>query len=154
MIFATTGTQLPFDRFLEMLDSIAPTLGGEELIVQAIPDRYTPRHFTPRGFIAPDEFGDIFARARLIVAHAGMGTIISALEAAKPIVVVPRRAALGEHRNDHQTATARRLGALGYIHVADSADTLAPLLTDPTLAPLRPISPAASPTLVTAILSQ
>lgn len=153
MIFATTGTQLPFDRFLEMLDSIAPSLGGEELVVQAIPDRYRPRNLTTRGFITPDEFGEIFSRARLIVAHAGMGTIISALESAKPIIVVPRKAALGEHRNDHQQATARRLGELGYVHVADSADTLASHITDPSLAPMRAISPTASSTLVSAILA-
>ena len=27
----------------------------------------------------------------------------------KPIILVPRRAALGEHRNDHQLATVRQL---------------------------------------------
>jgi UDP-N-acetylglucosamine transferase subunit ALG13 len=38
-----------------------------------------------------------------------MGTILSAMEAGKPLLVMPRRAALGEHRNDHQMATAMRL---------------------------------------------
>ena len=48
-----------------------------------------------------------------IVAHAGMGTILTALEIGKPLLVMPRRAALGEHRNDHQLATARRFADLG-----------------------------------------
>jgi len=47
-----------------------------------------------------------------------MGTIITALELDKPILVMPRRGDLGETRNDHQLATARRLHALGLIEVA------------------------------------
>jgi hypothetical protein len=38
-----------------------------------------------------------------------MGTIISALGQGKPILVMPRRARLGEQRNDHQFATVQRL---------------------------------------------
>ena len=38
-----------------------------------------------------------------------MGTIITALELGKPILVVPRLGKLGETRNDHQVATAKRL---------------------------------------------
>jgi hypothetical protein len=47
-----------------------------------------------------------------------MGSIITALELGKPIVVMPRRAELGEHRNDHQMATARSLLAQGKVIVA------------------------------------
>jgi UDP-N-acetylglucosamine transferase subunit ALG13 len=54
--------------------------------------------------------------AELIVAHAGMGTIITALELGKPILVMPRREYLHETRNDHQVATvnqfARREGII------------------------------------------
>ena len=46
--------------------------------------------------------------AAAIVAHAGMGTILTALETGKRLLVMPRRAALGEHRNDHQLATVSR----------------------------------------------
>jgi hypothetical protein len=52
------------------------------------------------------------------VAHAGMGTILSALELGTPVLVMPRRAALGEQRNDHQVATARRFKQLGGVGVA------------------------------------
>ena len=56
--------------------------------------------------------------AKAIVAHAGMGTILTALEMGKPLLVMPRRAALGEHRNDHQLATAHRFAELGRVNVA------------------------------------
>lgn len=154
MIFATTGTQLPFDRFVEMLDTIAPSLGGEELIVQAQQGKYTPRNFALRGFISPDEFAGIMERTRLVVAHAGMGTIISSLEIQKPIVVVPRKASLGEHRSDHQMATADRLEALGYVRVAHDAARLASLIADSGLKPLRQIATDASDSLVDAILAE
>ncbi len=58
--------------------------------------------------------------ATAIVAHAGMGTILTALEMGKPLLVMPRRAALGEHRNDHQLATASRFAELGRVKVAFS----------------------------------
>ena len=54
----------------------------------------------------------------MIVAHAGMGTIISAMQHQKPIIIFPRIAALGEHRNEHQMATAKKMKELGYVHVA------------------------------------
>ena len=43
---------------------------------------------------------------QVVIAHDEMGSIITALEMGKPIVVMPRRAELGEHRNDHQVAAA------------------------------------------------
>jgi len=38
-----------------------------------------------------------------------MGTILTGLDLGKPVVVVPRLAAHGEHRNDHQLATVKQL---------------------------------------------
>jgi UDP-N-acetylglucosamine transferase subunit ALG13 len=58
------------------------------------------------------------AAADAIVAHAGIGTILTALELGKPVLVMPRRAKFGEHRNDHQLATARRFAELGRVSVA------------------------------------
>jgi UDP-N-acetylglucosamine transferase subunit ALG13 len=88
------------------------------------PDGYRPRHFKWHPFIAPGEFDGLMARADLIIAHAGMGSIISALRNGKPIVIMPRRAALGEHRNDHQLATAARFAGRANIYVADDEAAL------------------------------
>jgi UDP-N-acetylglucosamine transferase subunit ALG13 len=54
----------------------------------------------------------------VIVSHAGMGTILTALHHRKPILVMPKRASLGEHRNEHQLATARHMMQLGNVNVA------------------------------------
>jgi UDP-N-acetylglucosamine transferase subunit ALG13 len=69
-------------------------------------------------FIDPTEFRKRVESASLVIAHAGMGSIITALELGKQIIVMPRRANLGEHRNDHQVATAKRFAEQGRIMVA------------------------------------
>jgi UDP-N-acetylglucosamine transferase subunit ALG13 len=68
--------------------------------------------------LSPDEFSQCVAEADLLVAHAGMGSILSALTAGKPIVVLPRRGHFAETRNDHQMATAVHLQSFAGIHVA------------------------------------
>jgi UDP-N-acetylglucosamine--N-acetylmuramyl-(pentapeptide) pyrophosphoryl-undecaprenol N-acetylglucosamine transferase len=51
--------------------------------------------------------------ADVVVAHAGVGTALAALEVGKCPVLVPRRVAYAEHVDDHQTQIARELGARG-----------------------------------------
>lgn len=143
MIFATAGTQLPFDRFVEALDRIAPDL-SEPLMVQALPGKYVPRNFDLRPMLSRDEFDSCLRGCSLMVAHAGIGSVVEALRMSKPVVVFPRRGALGEHRNDHQMATARRFGNLGYAYVACEVDALRSLLCGEPLHPLQAIGSSAS----------
>jgi UDP-N-acetylglucosamine transferase subunit ALG13 len=67
-------------------------------------------------------FYQFFKDADVIVSHAGMGNIISALELDKPIIVVPRISRLGEHRNDHQVDTAKRFERYSGVFVATDYD--------------------------------
>lgn len=134
MIIATTGTQLPFDRLIRILDDAAPLL-HEEVVAQVHHSCYQPQHIKTVDFLPPDEFDKLFNEARLIVAHAGMGTILSALQQEKPIIVFPRIAALGEHRNEHQLATAEKMRERGWVYVATEAKELKSLLLTPDLHP-------------------
>ena len=118
MIFVTVGTELPFDRLIGVVDQWAGRNDRSDVFAQ-IGDSYRrPLNICYKTFIEPAEFARRFASADVIVSHAGMGTILSALQFQKPIVVMPRRASLQEHRNEHQLATARRLAALGKVTVA------------------------------------
>ena len=146
MIFVTIGTQIPFDRLIEILDRIAPEL-NEEIYAQALRGKYKPKHFKLIDFIEPDEFEKVFAQARLVVAHAGMGTILSALRNSKPLVILPRLASLGEHRNDHQNATAQMIKEKKYAYVATNEKELRELL-HMDLRPLKKIGEFASESLV------
>ena len=51
-----------------------------------------------------------------------------AVKPKRPLVIVPRRHALGEHRNDHQLATAQALVGLSGLHVAWEIEDLPKLL--------------------------
>lgn len=117
MIFASVGTQLPFDRMIRVIDRWAGT-SNQEVFAQIGPTAYRPQHIRCKEFIGADEFAGAIKAASAVVAHAGMGSIILALELGKPILVMPRRAELNEHRNDHQIATARRFCQQGRIAVA------------------------------------
>ena len=149
MIFATIGTQAPFDRFVKMLDEVCEGM-NEEVVCQTIGCTYDANNIRIIGFVAPDEFNKIFSEARLIIAHAGMGTILSALKQQKSIIVVPRLASLGEHRNDHQMATAMRMHELGYVNVAYDKAQLKDLLSS-DLKPMKIIGDSASESLVKSI---
>lgn len=150
MVFVTTGTQAPFDRFVKIIDEVAEHI-NEEIVAQAFKDKYEPKNVKVVDFLPPDEFNRLFSEARLIVSHAGMGTIVSAMQKGKPIVVFPRIAALGEHRNEHQLATAMKLNELGYVHVAYDKRQLSELLLYENLQPLKQIGEEASPNLINSI---
>jgi UDP-N-acetylglucosamine transferase subunit ALG13 len=147
MIFATVGTQAPFDRFLKIIDETAAVM-DEEIVVQAFKDKYEPKHVKMVDFLPPDEFNKLFAQARIIVAHAGMGTIISAMQQDKPIVVFPRIAALGEHRNEHQMATAKQMDKMHYVYVAFDEQQLKDFILKKDLQPLHHLGEQASPELI------
>lgn len=128
MIFVTVGTQLPFDRLVRSIDEWAGRSGRSDVFAQIGDTEFRPSHIQWAPFLSPGETAKRISDANVIVAHAGMGTIIAGLEAAKPIIVFPRRADLGEHRNDHQLATARRFGERGLVRVATESDDLSQLL--------------------------
>lgn len=150
MILVVTGTQLPFDRLIKMLDEIAPKL-NEEIVAQVNGSSYLPRHINTIDLLPPDEFDKLFKQARLIVAHAGIGTIISAMQYQKPIIIFPRIAALGEHRNEHQLATATKMKEAGWVYVATEKEELESLLRSPNLHTLCTIGNNASESLINSI---
>jgi UDP-N-acetylglucosamine transferase subunit ALG13 len=118
MIFVTVGTDKPFDRMMKVVDRWAGESGRTDVFAQIGEGGWEPQYMPFVNFLEPVEFKTRFAQARLIIGHAGMGTILSALLHGKPILVMPKLARLGEHRNEHQTATAKRMMALGNVNVA------------------------------------
>lgn len=134
MIFATVGTQLPFARLLTALDGIAGR-HGLTIIAQTCDPGASFAHLQAHATIAPDAYDRHIRQADMIVGHAGIGTILSAGRAGKPLVLLPRRASMNEHRNEHQLATAASLGQRQGIHVARDEAHLEALMTESDLAP-------------------
>lgn len=109
---------MPFDRLVRAVDQWAGSTGRRDIFAQIGAGGERPVHLEWREFIEPAEHRQRLQSASLVIGHAGMGTIISALELGVPVLVMPRRAELREHRNDHQVATARRFEELGKVTVA------------------------------------
>ncbi|RMB12280.1 glycosyltransferase [Eilatimonas milleporae] len=152
MIFATVGTQLPFDRLIQALDKWSLNQGVKGNFCQIGPAGTAPLHMAHTPTLTPVQFAKRIAECKAIVSHAGMGTILTALQAGKPIIILPRLARYGEHRNDHQLATAANLQGRAGIHVAGDEDTLAAMLDDiGALTAGGSLSDAAEPRLIDAI---
>lgn len=149
MILVTVGTQLAFDRMVSTVDRWASEHPEVEVVGQIGPTTFEPKHMSFSNFLRPSEADDLFKRAALIVAHAGMGSILTALRYKKPILIMPRKAALGEHRNDHQMATTKWLGNKPGVFVAwDEAQLLASLNDRTSLSAGSGISEFASDELI------
>lgn len=112
MIFVTVGTEFPFDRLIRAMDDWAADNPQDPVIAQIGTGAYEPRHMTWHRRMGRAAFAELVTAAELIVAHAGIGSLVTAGEYGKPVVLLPRRARFGEQRNDHQLDTAARLGGV------------------------------------------
>ena len=160
-LFLTVGTQLPFDRLTRAVDDWA---GRQERRVEIFgqvgplsPRNHRPAQFEWAEFLDPDAFAKRFDAATHVVAHAGMGTIISALVAGKPVALLARHADLGEQRNDHQIATLRQFRNKPGIWVAERAEQI-PEVIDAMVSSHNPTAPRAEahadPSLTNAIRAE
>ncbi len=118
MIFVTVGAQMPFDRLTSCVDRWAASCGSGDVFAQIGNTDWRPAHMDWTAMLDPSEYRQRLFEADAVITHAGMGTILTALEFAKPMVVMPRRGDLRETRNDHQVGTARALAADGRVTVA------------------------------------
>ena len=124
MIFVTIGSMFPFDRLVRAMDAYAAT-AEEPCLAQIGAGAFEPAHMEWVRSLPAADYARAVAECDLVVAHAGMGSVITAREYGKPIVLLPRRAALGEHNNDHQLDTAAWLRARSGIELAERETDLA-----------------------------
>ena len=153
MIFVTIGSMFPFDRLIRVMDAWAAENAGDEPFAQIGDGAYEPRHMPWVRRLDQAAFARTVAGARLIVAHAGMGSVITADEFRKPIVILPRLQERGEHTTDHQVATANWLRAKPGIHVADRDEDLGARIAEALAegAPAARFAPAAGPEFIARI---
>jgi UDP-N-acetylglucosamine transferase subunit ALG13 len=134
MIFATVGSAEPFERLMEALCELPAT---EELVIQSGASRTKPANALCVPFMSFDDVAAHIASARVVIAHAGVGTVMTVLQHGKRPLVVPRLANLGEAVDDHQTAFARRLDDQGLVTLVEDAAELASLVNRPIAGPPR-----------------
>jgi UDP-N-acetylglucosamine transferase subunit ALG13 len=131
MIFVTVGTHhQSFARLVDAMDAIAGDT-KEHVVIQrgltkAVPQFAQSFEFKPR-----DDLLHRYDGARVIVTHAGIGSIIDALKAGKPLIVVPRLKKFGEHNTDHQIELARAVERRGWGRVVIDIGALAEACANP-----------------------
>ncbi|MEP9401771.1 glycosyltransferase [Sphingomonas silueang] len=139
MILLSVGTQLPFDRLVRAVDAWAVAAGRDDVVAQVGPSTYRPLAIRTFDFMEQDRFRALQAQCSLMISHAGMGSIITAMELGKPIIVLARDHRRGEHRNGHQGSTIRHFAQLPGVYAAEDEDAIAPLLDRADTLVARPI---------------
>ncbi|HWH96195.1 MAG TPA: glycosyltransferase [Baekduia sp.] len=113
MIFVTTGTnEQGFDRLVRAARELP---GDEELVVQYGSSTEAHGRGTWEAFMPWEDMMRHMTQARVVVAHAGVGSILLAHRCGKRPVVLPRLVSLGEAVDDHQVELGRRLDARGQV---------------------------------------
>ncbi len=130
MIFVTVGAQMPFDRLVKAVDLWSGASGRDDVFAQIGLSEYRPLNIQWTQFLSPEEFKHKYEAAKVIVAHAGTGSLITALQLGKPILIMPRRASLRETRNDHQVATSEQFRRFDSVTVAWDENELSEKLAD------------------------
>lgn len=111
MIYVTVGSHdQPFDRLIKEMDRISGEL-GIKTVIQTGCSGVRPKNAEWRDYYPFDEAEELIGKAEAVVGHAGIGTVISARRANKPLIIVPRQKKFGEHFNDHQLEISRELTA-------------------------------------------
>ena len=124
MIYVTVGTMhLEFARLIRKMDEIA-RVTGEKTVVQTGMNTVLPKDCEHFDFKPREEVEAIQREARVVVAHAGIGSVIDALKAERPLIVVPRLKRFGEHNSDHQLDLARAVERRGWGRVVTDIDEL------------------------------
>lgn len=146
-VFASVGSMFAFDRFVAAVDDWAAAHPDTPVLIQIGSGAYEPKVAAFVRMMPPALYKQRIQQAKLFVAHAGMGSIIAAIQAGKPLLMMPRRFDLGEHTTDHQFATLAKFADRDGLHTAVSIEELHgqidALLAD-SGAPPVPIAPFAS----------
>lgn len=145
MIFATVGSQLPFDRKVHMVNNWAAKNSSIDILAQiGESDTEFPALKCQKTMVT-HEYNKMVENAELIIAHAGTGSIFTALEYQKPIIIFPRSGDLGETRNNHQFSTMDKFGGKKGIYTAFDEKELHALLDQHIESPLESGSDTMSP---------
>jgi UDP-N-acetylglucosamine transferase subunit ALG13 len=148
MIFVTIGTQLPFDRLITNIDQWAERQHAD-VFAQIGNTEIKPKYIKYASYLDPIEAEKMFKESSVIISHAGMGSVLNALKYKKPLIAMPRIAAKGEHRNEHQLATAKWIESFDGVNIAWDEKGLWDLLRKlDTLTSGGAISDYASPQLI------
>lgn len=135
--FVAVGThRQPYTRLLEIVrGGIEEGLLPGPVSAQVGPALWSAPGAQVSAHLSREELQAALRSAAVVVCHGGAGIISSALSAGRRPIVVPRRAALGEHVDDHQYQLTRKLADWGLVVAVEDRLTAEDL--EAALRPLR-----------------
>ena len=127
-VVVTIGTIRPygFERLLRRLLAVLPA--DVEVLWQTGATDTTGLPIDAHPQVNATELEAAMHRSDLVIAHAGTGTALTAFEAGKCPLLIPRRQEFNEHVDDHQVITARALAARGLAVYSEVEDIVLDLL--------------------------
>lgn len=126
-LFVSVGTQLPFPRLLHAIESIESDQ-YTEIVYQSADADFNSNKGVVFESLTPKQYEQYFNECDIFISHAGMGSIITALDNNKPIIILPRMYKYNEHRNDHQITTAERFKSFENIYYSEHENDIANLI--------------------------
>lgn len=111
-IFVTIGTQIPFNRLIRWMQEYI-CIHKMEVCVQNIDS-----------LLSEERIEEYIKWADVVVAHAGIGTLLKVRSLGKHLIVVPRLAKLNEQRNNHQLDTCSFIREYNLAEVAETKNEL------------------------------
>lgn len=132
LIFVTLGTQdKEFPRLLEAIQKQIDNGNiskDEKIIVQAGSTKFKSKNMEIKHYMSLKKFEELIEKADLIISHAGVGSILTALNKNKKIIAGARLKKYGEHVNDHQLQILENFSKEGYLLALENFDELDVLL--------------------------
>ncbi len=103
--FVTVGN-MP-NSFLRLIDIVLENVSvlPKPILIQCINHHKVSRNIEDVEFVEhlnEEEYQKCFSISKIVISHAGVGSIINCLKVGKPVIIMPRRQIFGEHINDHQ----------------------------------------------------
>jgi UDP-N-acetylglucosamine transferase subunit ALG13 len=80
-------------------------------------------------FLPFEAMVETIRRARVVVTHSGVGSVMVSLANAKRPIVVPRKKSFGEAVDDHQLQLGRRFAEAGLVTLVEEPAALGEALT-------------------------
>lgn len=131
MIFFTVGTeQFDFKRMIDAADLVATELPDEEVFIQIADNTEVPQHASWERWLSYQDFAQRVQDARIVVTHAGAGSLLSCAWIDKVAITVPRLHKYGEHVDNHQCELADKMAELGHAIIGETPEELCRLVVD------------------------
>jgi len=132
MILVLLGTfQIEFPRPLMVIEQLLQENKlQEKVIVQNGFTNFNSSLLDMRPFMSSEELDQLYKESRIIITHAGTGSLMKGIKMGKKIISIPRLKKYGEHIDDHQLEIHTELANLQYIYPWNDGDSLEKILID------------------------